>query len=131
MAHYVDTSAAVKLVVKEPETAALRRWVDSQEGALTSSDLMRTELLRAVRRIAPNRVVRARSVLESLDLLTLSASVFDRAGAVRPDSLRSLDALHIAAALELGDDLESLVTYDERLAEAATANGVRVVAPGS
>jgi hypothetical protein len=126
---YLDTSAAVKLVVTEPGTTALRRWLASRDGAMVSSDLLRTELLRATRRAAPEQMVQARAVLDALILLTLSSAVFERAAMLEPDLLRSLDALHLAAALELGDELEGMVTYDRRLAEGAKALGVQVVAP--
>ena len=126
---YLDTSAAVKLVVTEPGTTALRRWLASRDGAMVSSDLLRTELLRATRRAAPEQMVQARAVLDALVLLTLSSAVFERAAMLEPDLLRSLDALHLAAALELGDELEGMVTYDRRLAEGAKALGVQVVAP--
>ena len=56
-------------------------------------------------------------------------AVLEQAGRLDPAIVRSLDAIHLAAALMLGDDLEAFVTYYERLAEAARANGVAVVAP--
>jgi predicted nucleic acid-binding protein len=68
-------------------------------------------------------------VLESVTLVEVTTAVFEEAGRLDPPTLRSLDALHLAAALDLGDDLEGVVTYDERLAEAAMSNGVAVVAP--
>jgi predicted nucleic acid-binding protein len=68
-------------------------------------------------------------VLDSLVLVTLSTSLFEQAGRLEPDLLRSLDALHLAAALDLGDDLDGVITYDDRLAEAAVALGVVVIAP--
>ena len=74
-------------------------------------------------------MVQARAILDSLVLLTLSTVVCERAAMLEPELLRSLDALHLAAALEVGDDLEGMVTYDQRMAEAAKALGVRVVAP--
>jgi len=126
---YLDTSAAVKLVVVERGTKALQRWVASRDGQIVSSDLLRTELLRAARRAAPQQVVRARAVLDSLILVTLSTAVFERAATLEPDLLRSLDSLHLAAALEIGDELEGIVTYDRRLAEGARALGITVVAP--
>ena len=66
VAHYLDTSALVKLVVSEAETAALRAWMGEAERTPVSCDLARTELLRAVRRAAPDRVVQARAVLDSI-----------------------------------------------------------------
>lgn len=129
MAHYLDTSALVKLVVTEPETAALRAWLAAADRNPVSCDLARTELMRAVRRVAPDRLVHARLVLDSLTLLEVTTSTFVEAGRVDPTSLRTLDALHLAAALSLGDDLDGIVTYDERLVTAAESNGVAVTMP--
>ena len=129
MAFYLDTSALAKLVVAEPETAALRSWLAEQDRTVVSCDLARTELTRAVRRVAPERMVDAHAVLDGVTLLTVPASVFASAGRLDPVELRSLDALHLAAALELGDDLEALVAYDERLQLAARLNGIDVLAP--
>lgn len=129
MAYYLDTSAAVKLVVREAGSAALRRWLVAATEPIVSSDLLRTELLRATRRGAPTRVQQARGVLDSVILTTLSTAVCERAGTLEPDLLRSLDALHLAAALDLGDDLDGMITYDDRLALAASALGIAVIAP--
>ena len=129
MAHYLDTSALVKLVVSEAETAALRAWLAGADREPVSCDLARTELLRAVRRAAPDRVVQARAVLDSITLMTVTTATFEEACRLDLTLLRSLDAVHLAAALSLGDDLEGIVTYDDRLAEAAQANGVPVVSP--
>jgi predicted nucleic acid-binding protein len=121
----------VKLVVKERETAALLAWVREHDEGLASSDLTRAELLRATRRAAPDRLTQARAVLDGLTLLTVPTERFEQAGLIDPDGLRTLDAVHLACALALGDDLEGVVTYDERLAEACGAHGVTVVAPGT
>ena len=129
MAFYVDTSALVKLVVAETETVALRSWLQETDRELVASDLARTELMRAVRRSVPDRLLQARAVLDSVILVEVRTSMFEGAGRLDPVGLRSLDAIHLAVALDLGDDLEGLVTYDDRLAEAAIANGVPVVAP--
>ncbi len=129
MPYYLDTSAAVKLVVAEAGSAALRSWLAGLDAEVVSSDLLRTELLRATRRGAPAQMRQARAVLDSVTLMSVPAATFERAGEVGPDSLRSLDALHLAAALELGDELQGVVTYDERLAGAAAAHGIEVVAP--
>lgn len=126
---YLDTSAAAKLVVAEKGSTGLRRWVTSRDDRMFSSDLLRTELLRATRRTAPEQMVQARAVLDSLVLLTLSTSVCERAAILEPEVMRSLDALHLAAALEMGDELEGVVTYDQRLAAGAEALGISVVAP--
>jgi uncharacterized protein len=129
VAFYVDTSALAKLVVAETETPALEAWLRSSERNPVSCDLARTELVRAVRRADPPKVVRAREVLESVVLIEATTAIFEHAALLDPTILRTLDAVHLAAALALGDDLEGIVTYDDRLGEAARANGVGVVAP--
>lgn len=129
MAHYIDTSALAKLVVAEAETEALQSWIGAQSPTLVSCDLARAELLRAVRRVGADRIVQARAVLDSVTLIVVTTSIFEAAGRLDPAILCTLDAVHLAAALELGDDLAGIVTYDDRLAEAAQANGITVVAP--
>ncbi len=126
---YADTSALVKLAVVEAESAAMRAWMLTGTVALASSDLARTELLRAVRRGAPGAAGAARDVLSRLLLITASAEIFDQATRLDPVELRSLDAVHLASALALGDDLEGVVTYDDRLGDAARDLGVPVVCP--
>lgn len=130
MAHYLDTSALVKLVIDETETRALRSWLVSESPTAVSSELARTELLRAVRRSDPTRTVLARHVLDALILITPSQQTFDAAGLLEPTVLRSLDALHLASALELADDLDGIVTYDDRMADAARNLGIAVLSPG-
>jgi len=126
--HYLDTSALTKLVVAEAESKALRAWLTTDREPV-ACDLARTELIRAVRRSAPDRLLHARAVLDSLTLIDVTTSIFEQASRLDPPALRSLDAIHLAAALDLGDDLDSMVTYDDRLAEAANLNGVPVTAP--
>ena len=129
MAFYIDTSALVKLVVAESGTTALRSWMQAADRDLVASDLVRSELMRAVRRFVPDRALLAREVLDSITLIEVTTAIFAAAGRLDPPVLRSFDAIHLAAALDLDDDLDGLVTYDDRLADAATANGVAVVAP--
>lgn len=129
MADYLDTSALVKLVIAEAETEVLLAWLARRSGEPTSSDLARTELLRVVRRVAPERLERARHVLDSVTLIALSTETFEEAGRLAPATMRSLDALHVAAALRLGDDLDAVVTYDDRIAEAARLNGASTFGP--
>jgi len=128
--YYLDTSALVKFVVEEAESVELLQWLQTGVECV-SSDLSRTELLRAVCRVARDRLEDARAVLDGLILLTLTTATFEAAGRLNPDHLRSLDAIHLAAALSLGDDLDAVVTYDERFAQAARLAGVHVTAPGS
>ena len=129
MPFYLDTSALLKLVVAEPETDALRAWLAADDRRPVASDLARTELLRAVRRATPDRVVDARAVLDAVTLMEVSTEIFEAAGRLEPMTLRSLDAVHLSAALHLGDDLDGIVTYDDRLAAAAVSNGIAVVSP--
>ncbi|WP_308798070.1 type II toxin-antitoxin system VapC family toxin [Agromyces silvae] len=127
-AYYVDSSALVKLVVLEDETPALRTWIEDTDADLISCDLARTEVLRATRRVGGD-VVLARDVLDSIELVALDREVFDAAGRLDPGVLRSLDALHLIAALKLGDDLAGIVTYDDRMAYAAISHGIPAIAP--
>ncbi|ACU54539.1 PilT protein domain protein [Acidimicrobium ferrooxidans DSM 10331] len=129
MVFYLDTSAAAKLVVAEPASEAMASWAASHETQVIASDLLRTELLRATRRAAPDRMQRARSVLDALTLFNLTSATLERAATLDPEELRSLDALHLAAALELGDELDGIVTYDNRMAAAASQYGVAVIVP--
>lgn len=129
MAYYVDTSAFLKLVVGEQESDALRRWAEDHDGELFSSDLLRTEALRAARRHSLQALAQARHRLDVVILVTLTPSVFERAAELDPSIPRSLDAVHLAAALAVDDDLEGIATYDERLSLAASLHGVAVFAP--
>ena len=104
-------------------------WANEHADSIVSSDLLRTELLRATLRGAPDEMPRARAVLDSITILTLPTPLFERAAELEPTLLRSLDAVHVAAALDLGDELDGIVTYDDRLAEAAKLHGVQVISP--
>ena len=126
---YLDTSAVLKLIVAEEHSGAVRRWARPRASALYSSDLLRTEGLRAARRLGAAEVEATSAFIGGLPLVALDARVCIRAGALGPPTLRSLDALHLAAAMVYEDDLEGIVTYDERLAEAARAEGVAVIQP--
>lgn len=128
-ATYLDSSALVKLAVSEPESAALRRYVGRRR-PLVSSALARTEVARALAPLGATAVRRGRDVLARVDLLRINDRVLDAAGMLLPTDLRSLGAIHLASAEQLGSDLRCLVTYDERLASAAEGRGLRVVAPG-
>ena len=127
MAYYLDTSAVVKLIVAERESVALRGWCTDK--VLVASDLVRTETLRAARRHSPEALTQARRALAALVTLGLTPEVCERAAELDPMILRSLDALHLASALQLADELEGVVTYDDRLGEACALLGVPVVAP--
>ena len=128
-AAYLDTSAFVKLIVAEPESTALfsrlRRWPDR-----ASATLLRTETARALRRAGHGHLLgKARRLLEGVMLIRLDEPLLDRAGDLEPAELRSLDAVHLAAALSMGPDLGVLLTYDDRLRDAALAQGLDVESP--
>ena len=129
MALYIDTSAFLKLVVQEPESAALRKHILKAKTHIVSSDLLRTEALRTARRHSSNALLHTRALLDGVAFITLTADVCERAAELDPSILRSLDALHLASALLLADDLDGVLTYDARLAEACGAHGVAVLAP--
>jgi len=93
VAHYLDTSALVKLVVAELETDALIAWLNETNSDWVSSDLTRTELMRAVRRTTPDRVVRAREVLDSITLLNVTTQIYEEAARGHPPPLRPLATL--------------------------------------
>lgn len=126
---YLDTSAFVKLLHAEPETAVLRAWLAAQPAPAVSSDVLRTEALRVARRTGPSTLARCRQLLGRLGLLRVDVSVFEAAGELDPVVLRSLDALHLAAALTLGDDLAGVVTHDRTSQAASEALGLPVSAP--
>lgn len=127
-ATYLDSSAVVKLAVRETESVALRRYLRRRR-PLVSSTLARTEVLRALLPAGDEAVGAGRRVLTRLDLVRINNRVLDDAATLRPVEIRSLDAIHLATAGKLGQDLGALVTYDERMAEAAKHLGYRVVAP--
>jgi predicted nucleic acid-binding protein len=130
VALYLDTSAAVKLVQQEDGSDALHGWLAAHpEQALASSVILHTELLRATRRGRPDLLAQARDLLDHVVLLDVGREVCERAGLLDPEGMRSLDALHLASALSLAEDLDGIVTYDMRLRDAARALGLTVVAP--
>ncbi len=125
---YLDTSAVVKLLLREKESLALRAFIGDQDWA--SSALLRTELPRALVRVEPSVLPRAVDVLARVSLLAIDTRVLDTAARLSPSSLRSLDAIHLASALQLGDELTAFVAYDDRLLAAASALGLPVASPG-
>lgn len=127
MPDYLDTSAFIKLVRSEPESAALRRQLAGRE--LLSSALLMVEGRRAARRYGELAATRARAALTAITLLPLDDPILDAAAELNPSELRSLDALHLATAVSLGADLERLYCYDVRLADAALAVGIEVSRP--
>ena len=127
---YLDSSALVKLVVAEPETSALEADLANRDG-LFASRLAALECRRAVRRVPGKRLIGSvEDMLTAVLLMDITPAVLETAARVDPPLLRSLDAIHIATALATHDPDVEVVTYDNRLADAAAANGLRVVQPG-
>jgi predicted nucleic acid-binding protein len=127
---YLDTSALVKLVVEEPETVALRRFIaQADPRKLITSALSRAELLRAAQRRDEPTVRKTREVLDGLAEITITEALLDSAGSMQPTTLRTLDAIHLATALELGAELSVLVAYDVRLLGAARGASVPTLTP--
>ncbi len=129
---YVDASALLKLVLAEPERRALvrelMRWPDR-----VSSVLLPIECRRAVLRAGgpPGLRDRLEAELDTVTLVHLDHAVRKLAGTIGPPGLRSLDAIHLATALSMGDLPGAFVTYDLRLAAAARALDLNVLAPGA
>ena len=127
-ATYLDSSAIVKLVVREPESAALRRYLRRRR-PLISSALARIEVARALLPPGDDVVARGQDVLTRFDLARVNDRVVTAAGSMLPENIRSLDAIHLATAQQLGADLARIVTYDDRMSRAAQALGLPVAAP--
>jgi uncharacterized protein len=127
---YLDSSAIVKLVQREQESAALRRFLrrHRDDGWVTSA-LARVEVVRAMLPAGPAAVAQAHRQLGRLDQLVLSPNLLDHAGTLSPAGLRSLDAIHLAAGRAVGDQLRAVVTYDRRMADAALGLGLDVATP--
>jgi len=125
---YLDSSAIVKLVVREPETEALLAFLNPWQLRVTSA-LARLEVVRAVRRHGRSATTRAAALLDGLSLLALDDALLDSAAAIDANELRSLDAIHIASARQLEAQLDALVSYDERMLAAARSLGVPVSRP--
>jgi len=126
---YLDSSAIVKLVSREPETADLVRVVRA-DPTLISSALAWAEVLRAVRRVRGN-TARAEGILGAVALVPIDDGIIRLAATLAPVTLRTLDAIHVATALSLGADVSQLATYDDRLAQTAVTAGLDVIAPGT
>lgn len=129
MAYYIDTSALVKLVEDEQSSAAMHRWIANVRPELLSSDLLRTEFARAVSRVGHVEPIYVDEALAAVDTLPATIELFDQAGEIGDHELRTLDALHLATAVSLGESCEGIITYDRRLTQAATAAGLAVLAP--
>jgi uncharacterized protein len=127
---YLDSAAVVKLVHAEPESQALRDWLDERaETGWVSSVLVEIESFRALARHAPAAVARLHPVLDQIELIDLSPRIRILAQTVQPVTVRSLDAIHLGTALHARPMLTSFVTYGKRLLDAAAAAGLPALAP--
>jgi predicted nucleic acid-binding protein len=128
---YLDSSALMKLVRQENETAALREWLGVRpEQPVVTSELGRVEVLRAARRVGGQVPAVARAVVGDLDVVPLDRTVQDLACDIADPLLRTLDALHLASAVLLSEELTAFIAYDHRLAAAAQSAGLVVATPG-
>jgi uncharacterized protein len=126
---YADASALVKAIVEEPESGAVRAYLRSKPVQLVSSKLVVVELERAVRIATASLAAEAAVVglLAPVALIAVTGSILDRARRVEPALLRTLDAIHLATALEAGAG--RMLVYDTRLAGAAVALGMEIIVP--
>lgn len=128
---YLDSSALLKLVFEEDESARLEAWIEARaDDGFVSSELAKVEVLRSCRRIDAVALPAARALLSGIDLVPISRSVVDGAAELDGGQLRSLDAIHLSSVLSLGRDVVAMVAYDRRLLDAASGLGLVVEMPG-
>jgi uncharacterized protein len=125
---YVDSSALVKLVVEEPESDALRAWLDGRR--VVTSRIAVVEVSRAVAGFGPAVEATRSALLETLDFVELDAELAAEAARIGPAGIRSLDAIHLSTALRVRADVASFVAYDQRLLAAARLHGLSPEHPG-
>lgn len=129
---YLDSSALIKLLHGEAETQSLEEWLLGHFGPRqVTSELTRLEVVRACRRHFADALATTRVLLGSLDVVALTADIIEDAAEIGDPWLRSLDAIQLASALAIKEELTGFVSYDRRLFEAATAAGLRPVRPGA
>ena len=131
MTIYLDAAALGKLVVDEPESRPLRRWLRRRAQTPTATNCIgAVELQRLAARVSLEALTRSLQLLTAIDQLDLTPLAIMRAAQLPPPEVRTLDALHIASASELSD-LEALVSYDHRMIAAARGYGLPVESPGA
>ena len=126
---YIDSSALAKLVIREPESHELRNFLKRSRLMVTSA-ISETEIRRAARRISQSALDATPRVMSIVAQMEVTRDLLSVAAKVQPTHLRTLDAIHLATAMDLASELDSFVTYDIKLAEAAAAAGLRVDQPG-
>lgn len=100
-----------------------------REPEQVASAIVEVEVVRAVRRAIPELSERAERVVTQIAVIELSEAIRARAAVLEPVTLRSLDALHLATAVEIANELDGLVTYDQRMSEAARRLGLTILTP--
>ncbi len=128
---YLDSSAVVKLVHEESESGGLELWLSGDERPLVTSALTEIEVERALRRSDPDALPLLPEIIDGLYRFDIDVAVRQVAARLAEPTLRTLDAVHLATALEFGAELEAFVCYDRRLLAAATAQMIPVTSPGS
>jgi uncharacterized protein len=129
---YFDSSALIKMVHGEAESPTLKEWLlDNVGHRHVSSELAKLEVLRACRRHFADVLAHTRAHLATLDVVALTPDILDDAAELTDPGLRSLDAIHLASALAIREELTAVVAYDRRLFEAADAAGLDAVRPGA
>ena len=126
---FLDASAFLKLMLDEAESAEMRRWAHGRR--LASSDLLRTEARRGVAHMEASVSRSCDEFLAVVHKVRLTPALLDRAGRIPGSGLRSLDAIYLACAEQLGDDLAGFVSYDGRQLVAAERLGLRTLSPGA
>jgi uncharacterized protein len=128
--YYADTSAVIKLLVEESHSKAFAAFYDEHSDAeWVSSALLRIEVTRAVTRAMPALLPDARDLLLAFSVVAIDDDIVETAMNEPDRGLRSLDAIHLATARVLGEDLAAIVSYDDRLLKAATDAGMNTASP--
>ena len=127
---YLDSSALVKLILIEPESSPLRRWLSDNGGqSMVSSTLHRAEVARAVWRYEPAALPQCYRIMRRVQRVGMTVDLLDTAATTPPQILRSSDAIHLATALTIKRDLMAFVAYDKRLLAAASDLGLPTACP--
>ena len=128
--YYADTSAVIKLLAEEMHSKAFAAFYDAHADAeFVSSALLRIEVTRAVTRAIPALLPDARDLLLAFSFVAIDDEIVEGAMNEPDRGLRSLDAIHLATARILRQDLDAIVSYDDRLLKAATDAGLPVTSP--
>jgi predicted nucleic acid-binding protein len=126
---YLDSSAILKYVFAEPERPAMVKALTSQA---ISSELARLEVKRAVYRINPKDIALANEELSRVNFVSISNQVLTVAESFTGSvTLATLDAIHVATAISLGNQIDGIITYDKQMVTNAGLMGIKVLSPGA